>query len=251
MLVGEQGGVGFAVEQQPGIDLVAQDRDMGETLQTGGERVDLGLRRHAAGRVGRAVQDDEPCPLRDPVEHAVGAEGEVPFLGQFDRHRRRARKADDRFVDRKAGIGIEDLGARLAEHHQREEHGRLAARHDEHGRGIDRDPAVAQDVRRHGLAQARHPGRRRVAVMAVGKRLAPGLDDMVRGCKIRLADAEVDDVLPPGRQRGRAGQDLEGGFGAEPPGAGGKLRCGHGKSPIRRAPTRWRGTALLRYTGYG
>jgi len=243
--------MGFAVEQQPGIDFVAQDRDMGELRQTGGERVDLGLRRHAAGRVGRAVQDDEAGPLRDAVEHLAGAEGEVARLGQLDRHRRRARETDDRFVDRKAGIGVEDLGARLAEHHQGEKHGRFAARHDEHGRGIDLDAAVAQDVRGHGLAQAGYAGGRRIAVMAVGKRLAPGLDDMVRRGEIRLADAEVDDVLPPGRQRGRPRQHLEGGFGAEPPGAGGKLRCGHVLSSMRRSLTRWRGTAPVRYTGYG
>ena len=209
---------------------------MGEALQPGGERIDLGLRSHAAGRVGRAVQDHQPGPVGDPVQHLAGAEGEVPLFGQFDRHRRGAGKADDRFVDREAGVGVENLGAGLAEHHQGEEHGRLAARHDQHGRRIDLDPAMAQDVRRHGLAQPGHAGRRGIAVMAVGERPRRRLDDMVRGFEIRLADAEIDNVLAPGRQRRRAGENLEGGFGAEPPGAVGKLRCGHVQIPDALAP---------------
>ena len=231
MLVGEQAGMGFAVEQQPGINLVAQDGDMGEALQPGGERIDLGLGRHAAGRVGRAVEDDQTGPAGNLFQHLAGAEGEIPLLFQRDRHRRGAGEADHRFVDREAGVGIEDLGARLAEHHEREEHGRLAARHDEHARRIDLDPAMAQDVRRHRFAQPGHAGRRGIAVMAVGERFRRRLDDMVRGFEIRLADAEIDDVAALGRQRRRAGQDLEGGFGAEPPDAVGKLRCGHASCP--------------------
>ena len=51
--------------------------------------------------------------------------------------------------------------------------------------------------------------------MPIRQCLAPGLDDMVGRLKVRLSDAQVDDVVPSPLQFARARQHLEGGFGAE------------------------------------
>src|SRR6185437_3511996 len=60
----------------------------------------------------------------------LGVEGEALGFVERHRYRRRAGKPDDALIDWEAGIGVDDLGAGLAEHHNGEEHGDLAARHD-------------------------------------------------------------------------------------------------------------------------
>src|SRR3546814_15522381 len=66
-----------------------------------------------------------------------------------------------------------------------------------------------QDVGRDRLAQRLDAVRRGIAVMSVAQRLAGGLDDMLGRLEVRLADAEVDDVPPLGRQRRGSGKDLD------------------------------------------
>jgi hypothetical protein len=51
-------------------------------------------------------------------------------------------------------------------------------------------------VRYNHLTQRQNTVRERVAVMPIRQCLAPGLDDVVRRLKIRLADAQGDDVVP-------------------------------------------------------
>ena len=65
-------------------------------------------------------------------------------------------------------------------------------------------------VGRHRLAQRQDAGRGRVAMMTVAQRLDGGLYDMGRGGKIRLADAEVDDVAALAREFRGPGQHREG-----------------------------------------
>ena len=60
------------------------------------------------------------------------------------------------------------------------------------GRDVDIEPLV--QIGRDRLAQRQDADRRRVAVMAVAQRLDRRLDDEIRRAKIRLADAEIDDV---------------------------------------------------------
>ena len=168
----------------------------------------------------------------DEREHRVGVEREVPLLQQRDRHRGGAAEADRGFVDRKPRVRIEDLRPRLAEHHHREEHRHLAAGDDHDPVGMHLDPAMAQEVRRHRLPDARDPGRRGIAVVAVAQRLHPRLDDVRRGLEVRLADAEVDDVAPCPRERFGPGQDLERGLGAEHRHPVGLL---HRRSPLKSA----------------
>ena len=53
------------------------------------------------------------------------------------------------------------------------------------------------------LAQRQDSDRRRVAVVSVTQRFHRGLDDVLGGAKIRLPDAEIDDVAAlRGERRG-------------------------------------------------
>ena len=122
--------------------------------------------------------------------------------------------------------------ARLAEHQDRHEHGRLAARQDHHLVGRDVDLIALVQVGGDGLAQRRNAGRRRVAVVAVAQRLDRGLDDELGRAEIGLADAEIDHVAALRDQRIGARQHgervlladaIEVGYGSE-----------HGITPWRR-----------------
>ena len=132
-----------------------------------------------------------------------------------DRHRRGAGEADDRAVDGKARVGIEDFRAGLAEHENGEEHGHFAARHDHDPAGIDLNAVAPVKVGRDRLAQRQDTIRRGVAVVAVEERLPGRLDDMVGRREVGLADAEIDDIAALGGERLGAGENLEGALGAE------------------------------------
>ena len=66
-----------------------------------------------------------------------------------------------------------------------------------------------RDVGRDSFAQRRNSRRRGVSMMTVAKRLDRSLDDVRRRWKIRLADAEIDDVLSLRLQRHGARQHRE------------------------------------------
>src|SRR5438477_1553440 len=228
--IGEQADMLGAVIEDLAIDLVAHDRDMRVLFETGDEAVEFGARHDAARRIGRAVDDQEPRLRRDLFQHLLGAERKALALVKRHRHRRRAGKLDDAFVDRETGVRVEDLHPRLAEHHDREEHRDLAARHDEHLVGRHLDSVAAPKICGNGGAQRRDAVGWGIAVMTVGEGLAAGLDDMRRGRKIGLADAEIDDRAVLRRQRLGARQHLEGGFGAENPHPAGHLQHAHAPS---------------------
>jgi len=60
------------------------------------------------------------------------------------------------------------------------------------------------------------------------QRLDRGLDDVRRGREIRFADLQVDDLAACVLDGPGAGEDLEGGFGAEPGHAVGEPDTCHG-----------------------
>ena len=208
------------------VDLVRHHRHIGEVGQPCDELVDLRLRRHAACGVGGRVDDQQPRPRRDQGEGLLGREGEAVLLADRHRDRRRAGVFDHRAVNRKAGVRIQDLGAGLAEHQDRHEHGDLAAGHDHHALGRDLDGEALVQIGGHGLAQRQDAVGRRVAVVAVAQGLHRRLDDMLRRREIRLADAEIDDVLALPLQFGGARQHGEGVFLADAGEGGGDMK-GH------------------------
>ena len=72
--------MGEAVVGELAVDLVGQDRDVRPVREAGDEPVDLLARRHAAGRVGGRIEDQEPGPRREQRERLLGREGEAVFL---------------------------------------------------------------------------------------------------------------------------------------------------------------------------
>jgi hypothetical protein len=85
----------------------------------------------------------------------------------LDRHRLSAGETDHRFVDRKARIGIHDLGAGFAKYGDGKEHRHLAARHDQDLVRIDGDAPMLENILRHRFAQRQNTVRGGVAVVAV------------------------------------------------------------------------------------
>src|SRR6516162_7676380 len=222
--VAEQADMLGAIIEDLAVDLVAEHGDLGMALEPGDQPVELAARHDSTGRVGRAVDDQEPRPRGDFVEYFLGAERKAGAFVQRDRHRGGAGETDYALVDREARVRIEDLDPRLAEHQDGKEHRDLAARNDEHEVGGDLDTVAAEEVGRHRGAQRRDAVGWGVAVMAVGERLAAGLDDVFRGREIGLADPEIDDRAALCGERVGARQHLERGLGSESAHAPGHLQ---------------------------
>ena len=72
-----------------------------------------------------------------------------------------------------------------------EEHGRLAAWHDDHVVGVHLRPVATVKIGGHRLAKGGDAIGGRVAMVAVVERPGAGLDDMLGRTEIGLADAEV------------------------------------------------------------
>ena len=70
-------------------------------------------------------------------------------------------------------------------------------------------------ILRDRLAQLGQTVRGGIAVMPVGQRLDPRLNDMIGGFKIRLTDAKVNDVMPLCGKRIGARQNLKRALGAQ------------------------------------
>ena len=88
------------------------------------------------------------------VPKQVQVEGKAALFHQRHRHGRRAHESDHRFVDREAGVRVDDLVAGLEQRQHGEEDDRLAAGHDaRRARGPTVDAARARDVGRDGVAQ--------------------------------------------------------------------------------------------------
>src|SRR3954463_2950815 len=126
-----------AVIDDLAINLITHDGNLWMALKPGDEPVEFGARHHAAGRISRAVDDQQPGLRRYFFQHLVGAERKSLALIERHRYRRCAGKPDDALIDWKTGIRIENFGPGLAEHHDREKHRDLAARHDKHKVGRD------------------------------------------------------------------------------------------------------------------
>src|SRR5690606_6544137 len=72
------------------------------------------------------------------------------------------------------------------------------------------DAGHGQRAAHHGLARREKAGRRRIAVVPILQRLDRRLDDMAWRLEVRLADAEIDNVLACRGKRGGAGKHGEG-----------------------------------------
>ncbi len=120
---------------------------------------------------------------------------------QRNRHGARADKVDHAFVDRKAGIGIDDFFALVDQRHDGKEDDRLAAGHHHHVIGRHVDFARAVDVVRDGRAQFGNARRRRIMRAVVVQGVHGFVDDVLRRVEVGFADFEMDDVAPQFLQR--------------------------------------------------
>ena len=170
--IGEQADMLLAVIDHVVVDLVRHDRDVRATSPDPATSLSISAFgvTPPVGLAGELMMISRVC-RRDQLERLVGREREAVLLADRHRDRRRAGELDHRAIDRKAGVRIHDLGARLAEHQDRHEHRRLAARHDHHfvGRDLRRRSACA-DRRRPPRAAA---GCRSPACSRGGRRGAP------------------------------------------------------------------------------
>ena len=203
------------VVQHLRIDLVPQDGDMGMFGETRDQLADLDLGHRAAGRIAGRVENDQRRARRDAGQHFVGRKGKLVFLAQYDRHSLRAGILDHRAIDRKAGVGIHDLGFGRAEHQAGEKHGRLTTRHDHDVVGADLHAVAFGQILRHRLTQRENAVGGCITVVAIAQRLNPGFNNVPRRFKVRLADAQIDNVLPLRLQHGRPRQHLESVFGTK------------------------------------
>ena len=185
VFVFEHADVLATVIQHPRIDFVGQYGDVRMLSETFGELVHFCAGYDAAGRVGRGVDDDQTRFRRDQAQNFFGGKRKAVFFMQRHRHGFGAGKLDHRFVNRKARVRIDDLGARLAEHQDCKKHRWFAARHDDDVVRVHFDLAVFEDI---GFAHFGDAVGRRIAVMAVAHGLDRGFDDMVWGFEIGLTD---------------------------------------------------------------
>ena len=207
------------------------------------QALDLRSGHCASGGIGGRVEDDEARSRGEEGEHRLRVEREVPLLEQGNRHRPGAAPVDDRLVDGKAGVGIENLRSRLAEHGDSEEHRDLAAGDDDDAARIDLDRAPGREVRGDRFAQLEDSGRRGVAVVSVAQGLHRCLDHVSRSIEVRLADTEVDNVVTLPGQGVRPREHLEGGLGAETGHFFGE--DGHGPTMARFGELEGSGCALV------
>ena len=138
--------------EESAVDLVGQDDDVALAGDVG-NGFQVGAGEHAAGRVVGRVDDDQPGLAGDQRAELVGVEAKAAFFAERHGHGGGADEADHALVDRKAGVGIEDLVARVDQGQDREEHDRLTARGDHHVRRVDVQAAPAFQVARDRLAQ--------------------------------------------------------------------------------------------------
>ena len=212
------------------VNLVAQHRHPRMFGQSRRQPFHFFARRHAAGGIGGAVEDDKPGARRNQGEHFLGVEGKAVFLAVMQGYRGGSGKSDDRFIGQESGVGINDLGPGFAEYKRGIEQDRLAAGRDQNRGGVNFRAPVFGDVGGHCHPQFGDSARRGIAVTAVFQRLAGGFHDMVGGREIRLADTHMNNVLTLGFQGLGAGQHLEGAVGAKP--GHGRGRCKHGWSSV-------------------
>ena len=220
----------FAVIQHLVVNLVRHHRNVGPFLKTRHELVHFGFRRHAAGRIGGRVDDNQPCLGRDQRQRLFRRKGKAVLFADRNRYWRGAGIFDHRAINGKAGIRIHDFNAGLAEHQDGHEHGRLAARHDHHFIRRNADAKALVQVGGHGFAQRQDAGSGGIAVMPVAQRLDRRFHNMFWGAEVRLADAQADDVAPLGGQGGGPRQHGKGIFLPDAVEGGDSLQ--HGLSPF-------------------
>jgi hypothetical protein len=163
------------------------------------------------------VQEQQLRLRRDQLFEIRRIEGEIALLPEVHRHRLRAAGDDLRLVDRESRVRVDHLVARPVVGGREDGVGDegLGAGADHHVLGPDRQAAAhPRHVARRRFAQRIDAGRGRIAVLALADRPDAGFLHVHRRGKVRLADAEADDVLALAGERVDFGEYHEGVLGA-------------------------------------
>src|SRR5215471_20474842 len=117
---------------------------------------------------------------------------------------------NERFVNRKTRIGIDNLIPFFNQCQHRKENNGLAPRYNDNLAGIDLDSPAAARVFRDGLAQLGKAGGGTVVGPAAVQRFHSGSNDVSGGVEIGLADLQVNDVFALRLERPRLYEHVEG-----------------------------------------
>ena len=201
-------------EEDFGVDFIGHH---GQIVLDGefGDLRDFLAIQHAAGRVARTVDDQELGARRDQRFQTIDIEGEVVLFEDRGRYGRGAGEIDHRFVNGKAGVGIDRFVARFKQRQNDEEHDRLAARRHHDVVEIVVGAARRVEIVGDSGTEIWLAGGRAVVRPAVAQRIDSRFDHVRRSIEIRLADFEVDHIPALGFERPGANKHFEGGFGSE------------------------------------
>jgi len=200
--------------EDPGVDLIGQHEEVAIAQQIP-QPAHVLAREHAAGRIVRAVQDDEARPIGQQARQLIDVQREAELFADRDRHRAGVDEVDGRAVDREARVGVDDLVPLVHAGEQREEDDRLGPGGDDDVLRVDGNPPESRRVPRDGLADLGQAGRRAVVRVAGAKGLDGGVGNVPWCIEVRFADLEVDDRPALTLDLTRAGEDLESGLGAQ------------------------------------
>ena len=204
----------LAVVDDAAVDLVRKDDEVALPGDAG-DGLEVVVPEDRPGRVARAVDHDQPGPVRDERSQLVGVGPEAVITAQRQGDGGRAHEPRHRLVDREAWVGHDDLVASPDEGHHREREHRLGARGDDDAVGVDLDPAPESRIGGDRLTEGREPERRGVVGPAFIERPFGCGEDVRRGVEVGLSEVEMDDVAALRFESARPIRRLEGGLGPD------------------------------------
>ena len=182
-----------AAEVEAVVDLVARDVDTG-VLGDLGQRAQVCLAENRAGRVAGRVDHDRLGPRPDGSANLVGAVSEAVLGTHGNQLGDAAEEGDVVGIRRIAGVGHDDLVARVEQRAKEQEHGRRGALRDDDRLGIDVDPVVGAVPLGERVSQVRVAERLRVVGAAIGHRGLGRARDDRRRREVGVADLKPHDV---------------------------------------------------------
>jgi hypothetical protein len=169
-----------------------------------------------SGWVVQVVEDQEPCLGGDLTLEPLKVEMKtVVALSVGVGHSNAAKELDQRAVNGKAGVGVEDLIAGVHKSEQKLGDNRLATWLHAYVLATVGETAGRAHVGRQRITQRRDAGIRAVRGLAGADRLERGSDDMLRGGDVEIAEVKRIDRLALCRQRGRFFRDRKNGLGTK------------------------------------
>ena len=192
--------------------------------QNCGDRFEIGFSEYAAGRILRAVENQQLRFRRNFRFELSGIKRKIAALTQIQRHRHRAMDGDLRFINRKSRYRINHLvtGAVIGCRQNCVSDKRLGARANNDVIGRNFKPAHVAHISRNCRAQFRNARTGRVSVLTKTNCLVSRLLHVGRRRKVRLPNAEAGDVVALSDELVDFSEDYKSVFGTQRLGAAGE-----------------------------